>query len=246
VRLVTSLLTAVIVAGTCASAAVPPASAWPGTGVAIRSGTTTSAALVARDDSSRPNEKPRAGISGWPTGASTVINGIPVVNKQHPISTSFVPSWASRPNGLAPEVADALDALIADAASRGLTLRIRSGYRSSATQAQSFARAVRQYGTAKASLFYAQAGCSEHQTGLAADLTDAAGHRGDAFATTPEADYLAAHATDFGLIVRYPKGRTDITGYGWESWHVRYVGADAAAIFAAHPGLTLEEYLGLA
>ena len=55
-----------------------------------------------------------------------------------------------------------------------------------------------------------------------------------------------AHATDYGLIVRYPQGGEAITGYDWEAWHVRWVGKDTARAMAATPGITLEEYLGQA
>ena len=70
--------------------------------------------------------------------------------------------------------------------------------------------------------------------------------RGTAFARTPQAAWLARHAVDHGFIVRYPDGKTDITGYAWESWHLRWVGPDVAAAFRPDPTLTLEEYLGLA
>lgn len=87
---------------------------------------------------------------------------------------------------------------------------------------------------------------SEHQTGLAADLTNASGAHGTAFNHTPGAAFLAAHATEYGFIVRYPKGAKAITGYEREPWHVRYVGKAVAAEFERRPGLTFEQYLGVA
>ena len=57
---------------------------------------------------------------------------------------------------------------------------------------------------------------------------------------------MAEHAHEFGFIIRYPDGKTHITGVAWESWHLRYVGNDIAAAFGPNSDLTLEEYLGLA
>ena len=179
-----------------------------------------------------------------PTSTPYTVNGVPLVTRIHPVAKTYVPPWASRANGLSSETSAGVNALIAAAQKQGLTLRIRSGYRSWAAQKATYDNAVATHGVAVAQIQYAVAGASEHQTGLAADLTDAAGHRGTTFAATREAAFIAAHATDFGLIVRYPKGAENITSYIWEAWHVRYVGPEIAAHFAAHPGLTLEEYLG--
>ena len=93
--------------------------------------------------------------------------------------------------------------------------------------------------------YYAEPGASEHQTGLSLDAWDGR-NRGTAFARTPQAAWLTKHAVDHGFIVRYPDGKTDITGYAWESWHLRWVGAEVAAAFGPDSSLTLEEYLGLA
>ena len=60
------------------------------------------------------------------------------------------------------------------------------------------------------------------------------------------AKWLAAHAHEYGFIVRYPQDKTHITGYAWESWHLRWVGTEVSQHFAPGSNLTLEEYLGLA
>jgi len=54
--------------------------------------------------------------------------------------------------------------------------------------------------------------------------------------------WLAQHCHEYGFIIRYPKGKTDITGYIYEPWHIRYVGKEAAAEIAAL-GITFEEYI---
>jgi D-alanyl-D-alanine carboxypeptidase len=65
----------------------------------------------------------------------------------------------------------------------------------------------------------------------------------DGFATTKEAAWLAKHASEYGFILRYPKGKENITGYQYESWHIRYVGTKISTAIAER-GITLEEYLG--
>ena len=87
-------------------------------------------------------------------------------------------------------------------------------------------------------------GYSEHNCGLAADLNSPE-HTGlDAgFEKTAAFRWLKAHAVEYGFILRYPNGSSDITGIIYEPWHYRYVGKDAAQeIF--NRDITLEEYLG--
>jgi len=201
---------------------------------------------TAAASSATPTPPKKTPTASAPVDTPFAVDGIVLVNRLHPITKAYVPASVDNTDGLSAELNAALKKLFADAAAHGLSLHVRSGYRSYATQADSYAQALATYDEATANLYFAKPGMSEHQTGLAADLTNAAGDRGDAFKAGPEAVYLAAHATDFGLIIRYPKGGTAITGYGWEPWHVRYVGPTVAASFAAHPGLTLEEYLGQA
>ncbi|HET7615667.1 MAG TPA: M15 family metallopeptidase, partial [Bacillales bacterium] len=104
---------------------------------------------------------------------------------------------------------------------------------------------VDQYGSAeKANQVSARPGQSEHQTGLSMDIsTPEIGVDLDQnFGETKAGKWVAAHAADFGFILRYPKGKEDITGYEYEPWHLRYVGKKPAkTIMENH--LTLEEYL---
>ena len=177
----------------------------------------------------------------WPL----IVDGIIVVSPAHRVSAAYVPAWAERPNGLHPDAAAGFTALAAAAQADGLALSLRSGYRSYATQKASFERALRTYPEETARRYYAEPGASEHQTGLSLDAWDGS-NRGSAFARTPQAAWLAAHATTHGFIVRYPQDKTTITGYAWESWHLRWVGTEVSAAFAPDPSLTLEEFLGLA
>lgn len=173
------------------------------------------------------------------------VDGLAVVSKAHRVSAAYVPAWAARNNGLHADVQAGFDRLAAAAKSNGLHVSIRSGYRSFNAQKASFDRAMKNYPEATARRYFAEPGASEHQTGLSLDAWDGT-NRGDAFARTQHAAWLARHAHEHGFIVRYPQGKTDITGYAWESWHLRWVGPLVSAAFGPDSTLTLEEYLGLA
>lgn len=88
--------------------------------------------------------------------------------------------------------------------------------------------------------FAALPGASEHESGLAFDVT-AYGSEGG-FETTPQFDWLQRHCWDYGFILRYPEDGESITGIAYEPWHYRYVG-DAEALAIRDSGLTLEEYM---
>jgi D-alanyl-D-alanine carboxypeptidase len=145
------------------------------------------------------------------------------------------------------EAAQALEQMFAGAKKDGIFLAGVSGYRSYETQVSLFKYYVQTQGEAMARKYSAEAGHSEHQTGLAMDVSGSTGKcaADDCFADTPEAKWLATHAPAYGFIIRYPKGKEAITGYAYEPWHVRFLGLSLAQKVAAS-GLTLEEYLGAA
>lgn len=125
------------------------------------------------------------------------------------------------------EVARHLDLLLADAARAGHDqLSIQSGFRSHDTQAGSHEDWVRRVGAERAERVSARAGHSEHQLGLAVDLTGRCGF--SCTGQTPEERWVADNAHRFGFIVRYPEGGQEVTGYAYEPWHLRYVGPRAA------------------
>ena len=86
-------------------------------------------------------------------------------------------------------------------------------------------------------------GTSEHQLGLAMDILDVNNPNLDITQEWTNAQrWLMKHCTEYGFILRYPNGSTDITGIIYEPWHYRYVGkATAAAVSAS--GQVFEEYL---
>lgn len=165
------------------------------------------------------------------------LDGILVVNKEFSIPKNFA-------SGLAPEVIEAFKLMKSDAEKEGIILNIRSGFRSYTTQEQLFNTYVQRDGIEKASRYSAKPGHSEHETGLAIDITDEFNNRsiGDWFNETEQAKWLYENAYKYGFILRYPESKEHITGYKYESWHYRYVGIEHSKNFAMND-LTLEEYL---
>ncbi len=131
--------------------------------------------------------------------------------------------------------AAALEKLFEDAKAEGLSLIAVSGYRSWQSQKYIYARSVERNGEAYASTMSAQAGASEHQLGLAADLSCASleGELSSAFAKKKEGRWVAAHCAEYGFIIRYKQEWEDVTGYQGEPWHLRYVGPEHAKAIAA-------------
>lgn len=155
----------------------------------------------------------------------------------------FINTATAEKRKMRKEAAEALAKLFAGAKQQGLSLLGVSAYRSHATQTALFNYYVKVDGYEKARNYSALPGTSEHETGLAIDVTGGNGKcaADDCFGGTVEANWLQAHASDYGFIIRYPKGKETITGYKYEPWHIRYVGTTIAKGIMER-GITLEEY----
>lgn len=143
------------------------------------------------------------------------------------------------------EAATALQEMFSAASAAGLKLQALSGFRSYATQQSVYGREVAIHGQAKADSQSARPGHSEHQTGLAMDVGGGGCGIEDCFGNTAEGKWVAAHAHEYGFIIRYVPGKEDITGYRSEPWHIRYVGRDLAAELKRIGIQTLEEFFSL-
>ena len=95
----------------------------------------------------------------------------------------------------------------------------------------------REEAEAQALAIAAKPGTSEHQLGLALDIVSETDED-----DTPTWQWLEANCWRYGFILRYPDGKTEITGISYEPWHFRYVGKEAAQEITER-GITLEEYL---
>ncbi len=140
--------------------------------------------------------------------------------------------------------ADAIDAMIEAAKEEGYTILVTTAYRSYSFQSTLYNNYVAQDGQAAADRYSARPGTSEHQSGLAADLTSATVNYRltKDFGSTPEGQWLAQHAAEYGFILRYTADGEPITGYMYEPWHFRYVGVENAT-YIMEKGLTLEEFI---
>ena len=141
--------------------------------------------------------------------------------------------------------ADALEDLFAKAEEEGFYLYAKSGYRSYARQKFLFDYRAERYGVEATNKLTAYPGQSEHQTGLAMDITlkSLNFELMNTFGQTEEGIWLSQNAHKFGFIIRYKEDAVDITGYDYEPWHIRYVGQDIAREIYER-NITLEEYLG--
>ena len=142
------------------------------------------------------------------------------------------------------EAAEAFHRLVETAAEEGIDIVMTTAYRSYEFQQNLWDNNVAQKWEEEANKTSARPGESEHQTGLAVDLsTSEIDYRNSSdFADTAAGRWVAENAHKFGFILRFPEDKTDITGYSYEPWHIRYVGLTAAADIYEE-NLTLEEYL---
>ena len=142
------------------------------------------------------------------------------------------------------EAAEAFHRLVETAAEEGIDIVMTTAFRSYEFQQILWDNYVAQKGEEEANKTSARPGESEHQTGLAVDLsTSEIDYRNSSdFADTAAGRWVAENAHKFGFILRFPEDKTDITGYSYEPWHIRYVGLTAAADIYEE-NLTLEEYL---
>lgn len=141
------------------------------------------------------------------------------------------------------EAAEHLEHLFKDAKKEGLNLVAQSGYRSYQRQETIFATNMIKNGKKHTDRTNAHPGQSEHQTGLAMDVTCSSINFGllREFAHTPEGKWLKENAYKYGFVIRYPQGKEKITGYQYEPWHLRYIGKDVAEQIHLR-NLTVEEF----
>ena len=181
-----------------------------------------------------------------------------LIDFDHPLGEDFVPeSLTDVGDGqqMDSRVAPMFQRLAADARAAGFGVYVCSGYRDYATQhiiyfdnhvdvymAQGM---TEEEANAKARLAVNYPGTSEHQSGLCVDVLEYAGQDMEPYiGGSGLMLWLEQHCAEYGFVIRYPNGKTDITGVEYEPWHLRYVGDEAARYIMEH-GLCLEEFLDL-
>lgn len=184
------------------------------------------------------------------TDGLKIIDGILIVNKSYPLPKDYVPTNTYKDaTGLNycsecinVDAYEKYKLMKADMASLGMNIWIQSGYRSYSLQESLYNKYVNRDGKLAADTYSARPGHSEHQTGLAFDLNSIS----DDFQYTSEGKWINENAWRYGFILRYPKSKESITGYKYESWHLRYVGEDLATkLYNNGDWITLEEHFNL-
>ncbi len=184
---------------------------------------------------------------GWHFGVeSTKYRGdILLVNDSHRLPETYVPEglvnlyeqrhsfrMASSDIYLTRTCYEAMERMFSAAEAENVNgFIVTSGYRTYARQAEIFAQS--EPGKAQ------EPGASEHQTGLAFDVT---AETNGGFESTPQYAWLCAHAHEYGFIQRYPANKADETGISYEPWHYRYVGTEVATRIR-NEDLTLEGFV---
>ena len=181
-----------------------------------------------------------------------------LVNKEHILDKDYVPlkmyvvdenennfhqfKDASLKPMLRSDIKEYVDKLINDAQELGLPIIVDSGYRSFKYQQVILDALIKEKGN-EAFKLVALPGASEHQTGLAIDFAyyENGIYNDDVKENDKEAIWLKNNAWKYGFILRYPKGKENVTGYNFEPWHFRFVGLKLAKYLFKND-LTLEEY----
>ena len=171
-----------------------------------------------------------------------------LVNKYNKLNSDYVPNdlkiipldYSNSDKYLREEAANNFIKLSSDASNLGYKIIITSAYRSYEYQNKLYSDYKEKYDLEYTSSCCAQAGFSEHQTGLAIDVM---GSNNDyhKFFESKEFEWMINNAHKYGFILRYPKDKENITGFKYEPWHYRYVGITLAT-YIYENNITLEEY----
>lgn len=165
----------------------------------------------------------------------TYVDGYLIANKTYSLPDDYG-------NGLTSEAENSFYSMKKAAANDGISLSIISGFRSYYTQRTIYNNYVARDGVEEADTYSARPGHSEHQTGLAMDINSLE----VSFEDTTEGKWLNENCSRFGFIIRYPKGKSDETGYMYEPWHIRYVGERLAKeLYHNGDWITMETYFGI-
>lgn len=180
-----------------------------------------------------------------------------LANKYYFLPSNYIPDDLVLPNVkhalnkdqtyMRKEAASALEEFFEKAKEEDIILYVRTAYRSYKTQKRIFDGRINNGETPiDVNKTSARPGQSEHQLGLAVDITSQSVGNGltEHFGKTKEGIWVKDHAHEFGFIIRYPEDKVNITGYSYEPWHLRYVGKEAAKEIY-EKGLALEEYIEL-
>ena len=171
-----------------------------------------------------------------------------IVNKNYKIDKNYVPedlelidiNYSCENKYLRHDAKIAFEKMAKKAKKEGLNIIVVSAYRNYEYQNKLYNDYVNELGKFRADIASARPGHSEHQTGLAIDISNTSLDYGN-FENTEEFNWMINNSYKYGFILRYPKAKYDITGFKYEPWHYRYVGVDIAK-YIYENNITLEEY----
>lgn len=181
----------------------------------------------------------------------TEVTSQSLINKNNLLDAGYVPAdlttidteFAVDGVEMSSEAAAAFTQMAEAAAADGIWFYATDGYCDYASQENLFNSAVQNLGSDGAEYYVPHAGASEHQAGLAVDVT-APNQESEDFSTTDAYNWLNEHAAEYGFILRYPDNMDLYTGYGMDPTHLRYLGKDLAEQVKAS-GLAYDLYYAL-
>lgn len=173
-----------------------------------------------------------------------------LVNESNPLPEGYEITLTQLQNDQAVDqrIYPSLQSMFDSAREAGIQLTISSSYRTKERQQELLDEKVKEYKAqgysdseagSLAGEWVALPGTSEHELGLAVDITTLDSQTQDAGIVW---QWLKEHCANYGFILRYPEDKTEITGIAYEPWHFRYVGKEAAADIM-EKGICFEEYL---
>ena len=178
-----------------------------------------------------------------------------LVNRTHQLNRNYIPldleyvnvsvDVVDEKKFMRKEAAVNLRHMFSDALRQGCSLMAISGFRSYNRQKEIYENSIATKGELYTKKYIAYPGTSEHQTGLAMDVSslEMNGKLEEEFSYTKEGRWVKMNAYKYGFIIRYPLGSENITGYGYEPWHIRYVGREHSWKMISENINTLEEYI---
>ena len=178
-----------------------------------------------------------------------------LINKNNALPVNYIPKDLEYVNVLVDaadekkfmrkEAARYLRKMFKDAKKTGVNLVAVSGFRSYSRQKEIYDNSLIEQGKEHTDKYIAYPGTSEHQTGLAMDISckEVDYKLITYFERTKEGIWLKNNVQNYGFIIRYPKGYSQVTGYAYEPWHVRYIGVKHAKRMKKVSLQTLEGYV---
>ena len=171
-----------------------------------------------------------------------------IVNKHNVLGDNFkvkeitlLDNCSEGDNYLSIDAKKAYDELCLASIKDDMQLGVTSSYRSHEEQLKIYNSYLNSYGQNYVNKYVSTPGYSEHETGLALDVKSL---NSDVFINSKEYKWMKDNAYKYGFILRYPKGKEELTGYNFESWHYRFVGKEIAK-YIYENDITFEEYIAM-